>query len=92
MMKAIVLTRRRQITELCILCICLIIAFALNVWAIISYDAPWSELYSTFFYVLIFALALYALTVLLRLCFYGIRSVVRHTTKKTSKQTAAEAV
>ncbi len=91
-MKDIVFTRRRQITELCILCVCLIIAFALNVWAIISYDAPWSELYSTFFYVLIFALVLYALTVALRLGFYTARSIVRLFVKKQSKQAAAKAV
>ncbi len=91
-MKDIVFTRRRQKTELCIFGICFAIALALNIWAIISYGAPWSELYSTFFYMLIFAAVLYAVTVALRLCFYGIRSVVRHTTKKTSKQTAAEAV
>ncbi len=91
-MKDIVLTRRCQKTELCIFGICFAIALALNIWAIISYGAPWSELYSTFFYMLIFAAVLYAVTVAVRLCWYGLRSIARHTTKKQTKPTAAKAV
>lgn len=84
-MKDIVITRRRQLSELLIFCFCLAIAFALNIWAIISYNAPWAELYSSFFYMLIFAIVLYALTVALRLCFYAVRGFFRLRTKKQSK-------
>ena len=84
-MKDIIISRRRQLTELLIFCFCLVIAFALNIWAIISYNAPWIELYSSFFYMLIFAIVIYALTVALRLCIFAIRGIFRLQAKKQSK-------
>ena len=39
----------------------------LNIYAITEYNAPWSELLTSMFYVLAFALALYATTAVVRL-------------------------
>lgn len=72
-MKDIVFTQARQRRELIILGVCVVVACLLNIWAIASYDAPWSELYSAIFYVLIFAAVLYAITVGVRMLVYGIR-------------------
>lgn len=72
-MKDIVFTRARQRRELIIFGVCVVVAFILNICAIASYDAPWSELYSAIFYVLIFAAVLYAVTIGIRLLVYGVR-------------------
>lgn len=77
-MKDFVVTARRQKTEICSLVVCFIIAFLLNVYAIIAYDGKWSELYSTIFYLLIFTVALYVAWTVIRLVIFGIIALYKH--------------
>lgn len=79
-MKDLIITRKRQITELLTILACVVISIALNVYAIIEYDGQWSQLMTSFFYVLTFAAVLYAIWTIIRLIFYGIKALV--TSKK----------
>lgn len=63
---------RRIRTELLSLLVCLVVATGLNVYAIIHYDAPLSELWTSILYVLMATFVLYAVWVLLRLLVYAI--------------------
>lgn len=50
---------RRQRCELLTFAVCFAIAFILNVCAIAAYNAPWTELITSIFYVITLAVALY---------------------------------
>ena len=69
-MKNTVITARRKKIELLTLLVCFI-----NLYAIISYKTPFSEMLTSIFYVLAFSCVLYAFWTLLRLLFYGIRNL-----------------
>lgn len=68
-MKDIVFTARSQKRELLYLLISFVIAVLLNLGAILYYGAPMSEMFTSFFYVLVFTLFLYALTLIPRLLY-----------------------
>lgn len=53
------ISRRRQRYELITLAVCFCVAFLLNIWAIIKYNAPWSELITSIFFVITFTIVLY---------------------------------
>ena len=59
------ITARRLRIELWLFATCVAIGMGLNIYAIIEYNAPWSELLTSMFYVLAFAL--YATTAVVRL-------------------------
>lgn len=74
-MRDIKITAQRQKTELRAWLVCLAIAFALNVYAIIAYESPATELVTSLLYVLTFSLALYAAWVAIRIVFYAIQKI-----------------
>ena len=74
-MKNTVITARRKKIELLTLLACFIIGNLANMYAIISYETPFSELLTSFFYVLAFSGVLYVFWTILRILFYGIRSL-----------------
>jgi hypothetical protein len=55
--------------------LCFIIGNLANLYAIISYKTPFSEMLTSVCYVLVFSCVLYAFWTLLRLLFYGIRNL-----------------
>lgn len=63
---------RRIRTELISLLVCFLIAVGLNVYAIIHYNAPLSELWTSLLYVLEASAVLYAVWIILRLLVFGI--------------------
>jgi hypothetical protein len=75
-MKDTVLTARRKTTELLTLLACFVLANLLHVYAIIVYRAPFSEVITSIFYVLLATVAIYVLWTLLRLLCYGIRLLI----------------
>ncbi len=87
-MKDIVISAKRQRTELWIALACFIVANILNIWAITAYHAPFSEVYTAIFYVLVFTVVLYGITVLVRLLVWGVTKLVtpRHKPAVTSKK------
>ena len=66
-MKDIVITGKMIRRELCVLLGCFVAAFFVNVGAIISYDRPWSELYSQIGFVIFMTIGIYVLLAVLRL-------------------------
>ena len=71
-MKNTVITARRKKIELLTLLACFIIGNLANLYAIISYETPFSEMLTSFFYVLAFSGVLYVFWTILRILFYGI--------------------
>ena len=76
-MKDIIITRQRQKTELRTLIVCFVIAFCVNVYAIITYDGKWSELFWSLGFVVATTFALYVVWTLLRLLIYGCRMLFK---------------
>ena len=74
-MKNTVITARRKKIELLTLLACFSIGNLANLYAIISYETPFSEMLTSFFYVLAFSGVLYVFWTILRILFYGIRSL-----------------
>ena len=74
-MKNTVIAARRKKIELLTLLACFIIGNLANLYAIISYETPFSEMLTSFFYVLAFSGVLYVFWTILRILFYGIRSL-----------------
>ena len=62
---------RRIRKELLSLLVCFIIAVGLNIYAIIHYDAPLSELWTSILYVLEATVVLYVAWIILRWLVYG---------------------
>ena len=75
-MKDTLITARRKRTELITLLVCFVIAFLLNVYAVIAYEAPASELFWSLGYVVATTAVLYALWVVVRLIIYGIKCLL----------------
>ena len=59
-MKEIVLSVKRQKTEIKIFCVCIALAYLMNIISIITYGTSWSELWT------------HGLSVVLRLLYYGV--------------------
>ncbi len=68
--------------ELLSLLVCFIIAFLLNVLAIIIYKTNFSEIVSSLHYVLMFSLVLYVLWSIVRLLFVSIKYLILDKKKK----------
>ena len=77
-MKDTIVTARRKKIELITLLVCFLVANLVHLYAIIAYHAPWMEMITSIFYILIFTFALYLFWGILRLLFYGIKSLFGH--------------
>ena len=80
-MKDIIITSKRIKKELYILLGCFIVAFAVNLIAIIIYKTSWVEILSQIGYVLVITLFLYVLLAALRFAFKIIRKALRRMKK-----------
>ncbi|MGI6242327.1 MAG: hypothetical protein ACOYJK_02130 [Prevotella sp.] len=74
-MKDIIITKERQKKELKMFLVCFVIAFCLNIYAIIAYDGKWKELFWSLGFVISAAILLYLLVVVIRLCIYGAKKL-----------------
>ena len=81
-MKDTVLTARRKKIEIITLLVCFVLANLVNLYAIITYHRSMMEMITSIFYIIIFAFVLYAAWALLRLLFYGVKSLF---TKKRNR-------
>ena len=59
-MKDTIVTARRKKTELITLLICFVVSNLLHLYAIIAYHAPFTEMITSIFYIIIFTFVLYA--------------------------------
>ena len=74
-MKDIVLSVKRQKTEIKIFCVCIVLAYLMNIVSIIAYGTSWSELWTQLPWMLLITCGFYVLSVVLRLLYYGIRQL-----------------
>ena len=58
-MKDTIVTARRKKTELITLLICFVVSNLLHLYAIIAYHAPFTEMITSIFYIIIFTFVLY---------------------------------
>ena len=65
-MKDILIKGRTLKKELIIASSSFVIAFCLNIYSIVYYNTPWSELYTQIFWVLTLAILIYSVSVFLR--------------------------
>ena len=70
-MKEIVLSVKRQKTEIKIFCVCIALAYLMNIISIIAYGTSWSELWTQSLWMLLITCGFYGLSVVLRLLYYG---------------------
>lgn len=76
------ISRRRQRHEIITLAVCFAVAFLTNVYAIVAYDAPWTELLTSLFFVITFTVVLYVVWGCVRLSACALRRK-KKTTDKT---------
>ena len=74
-MKEIVLSVKRQKTEIKIFCVCIALAYLMNIISIIAYGTSWSELWTQSLWMLLITCGFYGLSVILRLLYYGVRQL-----------------
>ena len=74
-MKDIVLSVKRQKTEIKLFCVCIVLAYLMNIVSIIAYGTSWSELWTQLPWMLLITCGFYGLSVVLRLLYYGIRQL-----------------
>jgi hypothetical protein len=72
-MKDILISSKRQKTELIIIVICFVAAFIMNVVSIIVYKTEWSELWTQILWMLVITCGFYALTIVVRLLIWLVR-------------------
>lgn len=77
-MKDTIITARRKKIELITLLVCFVIANLIHLYAIIDYHAPFIEMITSIFYIIVFTFILYAFWGILRLLFYGIKVLFTH--------------
>jgi hypothetical protein len=75
-MKDTIITSSRKKKELILFGACVLIALILNIVSIIKYNANWSELFTSLFYVAAFSIVLYIVAGIIRLVYFGIRKMV----------------
>lgn len=75
-MKDIIITRKRQKTELLVLLVCFVVACLTNLYAIFSYEGKLTEMFTSLGYVLIFTAALYVAFTLLRIIIFVIIKLI----------------
>ena len=64
-MKEIVLSVKRQKTEIKIFCVCIALAYLMNIISIIAYGTSWSELWTQSLWMLLITCGFYGLSVVL---------------------------
>lgn len=90
-MKDMVIKGKAVYAELLILAVCLLIAYSLNVYAVIHYSRPLTELLSSLGYVVVVAAAIYAVLWLPRLLILILKRLIRHiNNNKPHNQTSYE--
>ena len=72
-MKEIVLSVKRQKTEIKIFCVCIALAYLMNIISIIAYGTSWSELWTQSLWMLLITCGFYGLSVFLRFLFFCLR-------------------
>ena len=76
-MKDTIVTARRKKIELITLLVCFVVSNLLHLYAIIAYHAPFAEMITSIFYIIMFTFVLYAFWGTLRLLFCGMQTLFK---------------
>ena len=76
-MKDIVIKAADIRRELYIILACFVVAFLVNVGAIIGYDRPWSEMFSQIGYVVFITAGIYGLLAVVRVLVFVVRLLIK---------------
>ncbi|NDV67414.1 hypothetical protein [Dysgonomonas sp. 25] len=77
-MKDTIISARRKKIEIITFIICFVIANLANVYAIMTYrNTSFSELFTSLGYVTVAAIVLYIIWSIIRIIFYGVKSLVK---------------
>jgi len=76
-MKDTTFTKELKKRELIVFVVCFIIACAINVYSIISFNRSWTELFSQMGFVFAITIALYIVSAIIRLIVHFIRKAIR---------------
>ena len=74
-MKDIVITAKRVKIEIFTFIVCFLIAFSINLYAIIRYNTSFVELFTSIGYILVTAIALYIFWSLVRIVIYCVKAL-----------------
>ncbi len=75
--KDTVITASEKRREILLALGCFIAAFLVNVYAIIRFGTPWTEMFTQIGYVIVLSVAIYAIVWAVRLCIMFLKSVFR---------------
>ncbi len=75
--KDTVITASEKRREILLAAGCFIAAFLVNVYAIIRFGTPWTEMFTQIGYVTVLSVAIYAIVWAVRLCIMFLKSVFR---------------
>lgn len=81
-MKDIIITQKIIKREIVIFIVCFLLAFVINICAIVAYERPWSELFTQIGYVTVVGVSLYLFIGLIRIVIRFIVQLVRWCLKK----------
>ena len=76
-MRDIVIKKHQIKRELCLLGLCLVVAEALNIYAIVHYEGRWTEVFMSLGYVCVAGVVIYVVLAFCRLVDGGLRSLFR---------------
>lgn len=85
-MNDITITPRRILRELILFLVCFVVGFLVNLVAIIIYKSPFSELYTSLHYVLLFSTVLYVFVGIIRILIAPIKYLVLPKKKEKKRQ------
>lgn len=77
MFKDFTVTAKQITREHLILLGCFLVALGVNIFSIIKYSTPWTEIFTQIGYVLIVTAFFYGLSIIVRLIVWGIRLLIR---------------
>jgi len=80
-MRDFIIKVKHQKIEIVILALCFILAFALNMVAILIYKTQWKEIYTQWYVVILLSFCIYTLTLFVRLIFIGIKKIWKSISK-----------
>lgn len=76
-MKDTVITAKMKRREIFVAAGCFLAAFLVNVYAVISFGTPWTEIFSQIGYVFVISVIIYAVVCAVRLCIMAVRFMIR---------------
>lgn len=86
-MKDTIITSKRKKIELILFISCFVIANLINIYAIIHFGTPWSEMFTKIHITILIAIGLYVLLTILRIVVIMVTMPLKHNYRKKKRNT-----